>query len=33
MAALTAIWNKEFKDYFITPIADMVIAVFLVVAG
>jgi len=33
MAALTAIWNKEFKDYFLTPIAYMVIAVFLVVVG
>jgi ABC-2 type transport system permease protein len=33
MSALTAIWNKEFKDYFLTPIAYMVIAVFLVVVG
>ena len=33
MSAITAIWNKEFKDYFLTPIAYMVIAVFLVVVG
>ncbi len=33
MFVLSAIWNKEFKDYFLTPIAYMVIAVFLVVVG
>ena len=33
MSAVTAIWNKEFKDYFLTPIAYILIAVFLVLTG
>lgn len=28
-----AVWAKEFKDYFVSPIAYMVIAIFLLVTG
>ncbi|WP_027369928.1 ABC transporter permease [Desulfovermiculus halophilus] len=33
MSAFTSTWNKEFKDYFVSPIAYMVIAIFLLVTG
>ncbi len=33
MGSLAAIWIKEFKDYFVSPIAYMVIAIFLLVTG
>lgn len=32
-SAITSIWSKEFKDYFVSPIAYMVIAIFLLVTG
>ena len=33
MRQVLLIFNKEFKDYFISPIAYIVIAIFLVVTG
>jgi ABC-2 type transport system permease protein len=33
MSAFTSTWSKEFKDYFVSPIAYMVIAIFLLVTG
>jgi len=33
MGRLAAIWRKELKDYFVSPIAYMVIAIFLLITG
>jgi len=33
MSAFCASWRKEFKDYFVSPIAYMAIAIFLLVTG
>jgi len=33
MTPVFAIWNKEFKDTFVSPIAYLVVAIFLVVTG
>ncbi len=33
MRQIAAIWSKEFKDYFVSPIAYMVIAIFLLITG
>ena len=33
MSALAATWSKEVKDYFVSPIAYMVIAIFLLITG
>ena len=33
MSALASTWSKELKDYFVSPIAYMVIAIFLLVTG
>ncbi len=33
MSTILSIWHREFKDYFVTPIAYLVIAIFLLVTG
>jgi ABC-2 type transport system permease protein len=33
MSSILSIWHREFKDYFVTPIAYLVIAIFLLVTG
>ena len=33
MGRIATIWRKEFKDYFVSPIAYMVIAIFLLITG
>lgn len=33
MSPILSIWHREFRDYFVTPIAYLVIAIFLLVTG